>query len=364
MSSTHHRDAHTAQAGEPAGTPARQPADVNERGTDPQATQPPAVVINPTKVSDLGSLRALVEDVAADAGLPAPRFYLTEEDDPGQKVTRRALDDGASVVVAAGGDGTVRAVGHALAGSGVPLGLLPMGTGNLLARNFEMPRSSVRDLAITALTGKERPLDMGKLVIPEPTACEARALEKAGPSYGPAEPGTYAYFVIAGLGFDASIMGDANSALKSRIGWLAYVTAALGHLKDTKMTAKLTTGGEDGRVYRLEARSIMFANCGELIAGLLMAPNAHPDDGWLDVCLLDTKVGLIGWGDLARRVLLHGFDIRDDALPQLGKLDFHRTRSATAEVRHPELVQVDGDVLGYALRVSTTIDHHALRIRA
>src|SRR4051812_27004958 len=106
------------------------------------ATTPPdvrfaAVVYNPIKV-DLDALRASVDAAAREAGWGESRWYETSEEDPGVGEAKQAVDEGAEIVLAPGGDGTIRAVAEGLHKTGVPIALLPSGTGNLLARNLDL----------------------------------------------------------------------------------------------------------------------------------------------------------------------------------------------------------------------------------
>src|SRR5690606_41795761 len=114
-----------------------------------------AVVFHHSKGTDGARLRRRVAELAAEPALPEPLWLETTVEDPGAGQVRTALARGASVVIAAGGDGTVRAVAEGLAGTDTPMGVLPLGTGNLLARNLDVPLTGYRDMVTTALTGRD-----------------------------------------------------------------------------------------------------------------------------------------------------------------------------------------------------------------
>jgi diacylglycerol kinase (ATP) len=117
---------------------------------------------------------------------------------------REAVRSGVDLVLASGGDGTVTACAGGVAGSGIPLGVLACGTGNLLARNLGLPLSLDEALTV-ALTGSERRLDVG--------TANGRP-----------------FVVMAGIGFDAAMLEGASEELKKRMGWAAYALSALRHL--------------------------------------------------------------------------------------------------------------------------------------
>ncbi len=322
---------------------------------------PVAVVYNPSKKADWQALRAEVDAAAAAAGYPETVWIPTSVEDPGAGQARKALALAPALVIAAGGDGTVRLVAGELAGTGVPLGLLPVGTGNLLARNLDLPLGNRRRLAEIALTGRTRALDMCRLFAPELPAGEREAILGAG---GLVFEGSVPFLVISGIGFDAEVMAGANPNLKSSLGWSAYLVSGIQHLRDRKLRGRIRAGGSSVEV---EARSVMFANCGELAGGFVLAPNARPDDGWLDITVMDTKGGLIGWGDLVRRVSLQGIgaaeSVAEKVLPEVGSLEIRRSRSITVETETLEQVEADGDLLGFAREVTATVEHGALAVR-
>lgn len=363
---------------------------------------PPAIVVNPIK-TDVDRLRALVDRTCAEVGLPAARWYETTEEDPGVGQTRQALKDGVSVVVAAGGDGTVRSVAEGLTGSDVPMGLMPFGTGNLMARNLELPLTSDRQMITIALTGRDRPVDLGWVRTEPLTAEEKRALRESDDEIvdvaeqgdstsasaaegrfndetkspervsGPPEHGRddetgrseaeHLFLVIGGIGFDAVMVGAADTDMKKRMGVFAYVVTGVKHLFDRKIRATIHLG-ESTHEAHVEARSIMFANCGKLVGGVVLLPEAQYDDGWLDVAVMDTRGGIFGWTDLTNKILLQGVGVRAaEALTRNGRIESRRAREVTVRTERPHPVQVDGDILGYASTIHARIEPDGLRVR-
>ncbi|MGH3588115.1 MAG: diacylglycerol/lipid kinase family protein, partial [Pseudonocardia sp.] len=253
-----------------------------------------AVVINPSK-EGAAEVRAVVERMCGDAALPAPLFYETTVEDPGTGQARQALADGADVVVAAGGDGTVRAVAEALTGTGHAMGLIPVGTGNLLARNLDLPLASVTEALAVVLGGSDRAIDVGR----------ARVAEYAPDEEPPDDPDrAHIFLVIAGLGFDAAMVADTDDQLKARVGWVAYFLAGARHLHGRRMHATIRL--DDGEAVEARLRSFMVGNCGRLPGGLTLLPDAIIDDGELDVAAIDTRGGLAGWAQLFGEVVAQG----------------------------------------------------------
>lgn len=310
-----------------------------------------AVVINPSK-EGAADVRAVVERVCADAALPRPLFYETTVDDPGTGQARQALADGADIVVAAGGDGTVRAVAEALAGSGRPMGLIPVGTGNLLARNLDLPLTSVTDAVAIVLGGEDRAIDVGRARVTE-------YAEDAQPAGDPDQ--AHIFLVIAGLGFDAAMVADADDQLKARVGWVAYFFAGARHLHGRRMRATIRL--DDGDEVEARLRSFMVGNCGRLPGGITLLPDAVIDDGELDVAAIDTRGGLAGWAQLFGEVLAQGLGVRNDLPGKIGRIDHTRARRAVIRVDDGEQAQVDGDPLGSAVELETWVEPGALVVR-
>lgn len=214
------------------------------------------VILNPTKQRDVDAFRAQIQDAARAAGWRRVHWRETTQDDPGTGQAVEAVRRGADLVVAAGGDGTIRAVAAGLARSGVPMGIIPAGTGNLFARNLRIPLDSQSRAARIALGPKRRDVDLAWLrtarraepsPLPPEGALLRRALRAAGARRSfpvPPSDQDYAYLVIAGLGFDGATMANTDPELKKRVGWPAYVLSALRELRARRMRVELRLGGE------------------------------------------------------------------------------------------------------------------------
>lgn len=225
---------------------------------DPHQRHPhPWVIANPSKHAsraEFENFQQLVNSAAAELGIPHIHWLETTVEDPGTGQSIRALEKGASVVIAAGGDGTVRAVGAGIAGSGVRMGILPVGTGNLLARNLNIPLDDIPAALQIALGPNHQALDLGWLRVEDVVSSQDLPAEGAlvrhayGRSKNTHTQGRikdlprrdeYAFLVISGLGFDGETMAKTNPALKKRIGWLAYVASGLASLTTKDMTVRL-----------------------------------------------------------------------------------------------------------------------------
>ena len=297
------------------------------------ASRRAAVVINPTKKTDV-DIRALVDEACQAEGWAEPLWLETEKEDPGQGMARQALEEGVDVVIAAGGDGTVRCVAAELAGTDTPLGLLPLGTGNLLARNLDVPVDDPAGAIRTALTGTERRIDVVHVKVDEAVDSDI-------------------FLVMAGLGYDAVMMGDTNTALKDRVGWLAYVDAGIRNLPGKPVKTMISIDG--GTPFQRRLRSVMGGNCGKIMGGLEVFPGAKIDDGLLDIMTMAPKGGL-GWLSVAAGLLRRGKG-RGTAV------EYFQCRSAEIWADVPQEFEMDGDHLGTASRISMRVDPRALRIR-
>lgn len=314
-----------------------------KRGTDRIA-----FIANPTKAG-VAEVREQAMRACSIRYLPQPMWLYTTAEDPGRAAAREALDAGADVVVAIGGDGTVRAIAAELAGTGVPLAIIPMGTGNLFARNLELPLGDTPTLLRIALEGDNAAMDVGWLDLDR------------GPR---AQDERHIFLVIAGAGLDAEMVAGADERLKRRLGWIAYFFAALKHLGTRRMTASVSVDGSDEVTTQM--RTVLFANVGKLPGGLMLVPDASAEDGWMDVATLDARAGIVGWTALFGNVVAQGAGLRvPDVMKAYGtsRIDHARGKSIVVSMRQLHKVQADGEGLGLARRVTAKVDPGALIVR-
>lgn len=309
-----------------------------------------AFIANPTKdgVHDLHE-RAL--RACSIRYLPQPMWFHTTEDDPGTGMAADAIKAGADVVVAVGGDGTVRAVAEACAGKDVSMGILPMGTGNLFARNLDLPIGDEAALLRTVLDGEDLTVDVGYMDVEHPTG-------------GPSQQGRYLFLVMAGAGIDAEMVAGANPELKRKFGWLAYFFAAIKHLGDKRMTATVTV--DDGESVTADMRTVLFANAGRLPGGIQLVPDASYTDGALDIATLDARGGIVGWTELFGTVVAQGAGIKQSETLKAwrtSRIDHARGARVEVTMDTAQRTQVDGETLAKARRISAFIEPGALRVR-
>ncbi|WP_250444115.1 diacylglycerol kinase family protein [Actinotalea sp. C106] len=328
-----------------------------------------AFVANPTKPG-VPALRDAAIQACAARYLPEPLWFDTTVEDPGIGQARDAVAAGAEVVIAVGGDGTVRAVAEGLTGTDAAMALVPQGTGNLLARNLDLPLNDVDALLRIALTGSTRAIDVGWVrVVRDETEVEDDIAEADPAAVVPeetppdtAEPSRdHIFLVIAGLGFDAAMVADTDEQLKARVGWIAYFVAGIKHLRGRRMRLEMKL--DDGPWLPFRLRSLLFGNVGRLPGGITLLPDAVIDDGILDIGAIDTRGGIAGWAQLFGEVAFQRFGFHNDLPNKIGKIDHLQAREVRVRSRDPQQLQVDGDTIGSALEVSARVDRKALQVR-
>ena len=339
------RGRRNATTGSSAGRRRRRPHRNEFRPPDAETAIPlkrAAVIVNPTKFADLTDVRSQIDLVCRAEGFGEPIWLETTAADPGTGQARQAVAEGAVLVCALGGDGTVRSVAAGLVGTETPMGLLPGGTGNLLARNLDLPVDSITRALVVALTGKNQRIDVGRLTV-----------DRSGSPAAPSVPEEHLFLVMAGMGFDAEIMAGAPERLKAQVGPAAYVFSGLGKLigRTFKVTLRL---GQDPILSR-RTRTVVIGNCGRLLGGLTLMPDAKVDDGLLDVITISPR-GPIGWTAVAGKIITRSR--RGHAL-----VDHHTAAEVAVRAERSQEVQVDGDTIGPARGISARVEHLALVVR-
>lgn len=292
-----------------------------------------AVVLNPIKVDDVAAFQAMVQDQARESGWSAPSWHLTTIEDPGRSMAHAAAVDGAELVLVCGGDGTVRTVCAELAGTGIPVGVVPAGTGNLLARNLGLPLY-LEAAVDTALNGQDRAIDL---------------VAVSGDGIGPDEH----YMVMGGMGFDAAIMEGADDAIKARIGWLAYFVSGLRQLRSPSFKVEISV--DDGPFTKHRALTVVVGNVGYLTAGIPLLPDAAIDDGVLDVVIVSPR-RFVSWLPLVWRVMSKGKRVDEQLNRMTG-------RSVVVRTAHDTARQLDGDPIGPGKEIRAECIHGRLLVR-
>lgn len=311
-----------------------------------------AVVYNPIKV-DLAAIRAAVAAEEAASGWGSTLWFETSEKDPGQGPTKEALDAGASMVIAAGGDGTVRAVAEAVYDSAASLALLPSGTGNLLARNLELVLDDLEDSIHTAFTGQDRHIDLALIDIQREDQSTSR----------------HAYVVMAGLGLDAQMLVHTDDELKKKIGWLAYVSALLAAVRDKEqLHLRYSLDGNGTR--SASVHTIIIGNCGSLPADIVLLPDAAVDDGMFQLVFLRPE-GFIGWLQITAKIIWENGVLRRtetgrklaSTAKNVRALHYAKGSELTIRLTRAHNIELDGDSFGTAQALKTWIEPGALTVR-
>lgn len=368
------------------------------------------VIVNPSKPAVTADFRRSLARALRSAGYRGPVWLDTTVAEPGATQARLAVASGARLVVAVGGDGTVRAVAAGLAGTDVELGVIPLGTANLAARNLDLPVGDLDALIAVAAFFSARPTDLAWVrTTPCPNPPETVPLAPPGGWARPTLGSEHACLVVAGIGFDAALVAVTSPALKARIKWGAYALAALENLRTPRMELSLGLVGtpdDDGppgpphpgppsgsshpgssrpvpspgsphpdlppgsphpglppRPERLVARCLLIANGGRLPAGIVLIPGARMDDGLLDVAAIDTVAGLAGWTSLARQVLPPFAATYSNPSRALGRVRLRRGTAVSVHLAEPALVQVDGELLAPTRALRVRMDAGALLVR-
>lgn len=308
------------------------------------ATSKLGVIWNPSKV-DEALLRTAVSDTfGSDTASSEVQWWETSVEDPGRGMAAAAIESGCEIVIAVGGDGTVRAVAEVLAGTEVALGIVPQGTGNLLARNLEIPLGNILAALERVRDGDPKRIDVGWVDIDG----EERA-----------------FVVMVGFGIDAQMLVETNDDLKDRAGWLAYVEAMGRALAGTEMT-DITVTLDEGEPQELRGHTMLIGNCGMVQGGIRLLPDAVLDDGLLDLLLVSAD-GPLQWLDTVRSVVWEN-GIRRVLGGVAQAVSTESTRHVSAErvevtLSAPQAFEIDGEEVGEVSAFTVRVQPSALTVR-
>jgi diacylglycerol kinase family enzyme len=297
------------------------------------------IIWNPSKIEG-DTLRSAVEaHLGAD---PANvQWWETSAEDPGRGMAQDAVEAGCSVVI----DGTVRAVSEILAGTDIALGIVPQGTGNLLARNLEVPLENIPAALRRISAGDSRRIDLGWVRLGD-------------------EDQEHAFAVMVGFGVDAQMLVETDDDLKDRAGWLAYVEAMGRAMAGAEMT-EVSLTLDDGDASSLRGHTLLIGNCGMVQGGVRLLPDAKLDDGRLDLLLVSAD-GALQWLETVRSV------VWDNGIRRLftrgeSAVSTESTRHLTAErvrveLERPLEFEIDGEEIGEVSAFDVRVQAEALTV--
>ncbi len=272
-----------------------------------QAGKCVSIIFNPTSgKSDPEQRMHTISEALAGHGYTC-QFITTTKERGAKALAREALENGVDLVAVSGGDGTVMEVLSALAGSDVPVAVLPAGTGNLLSANLGIPMT-VSAAVEVALSGSPYRLDL-------------------------ARSGDRFFAIIAGMGLDGKVIEDADRESKNKLGVLAYFLATARNLGRARASVLITL--DNRRPLRRRAKSILIANMGRMTGGLEAMPTASPTDGLLDIGIVKARtpgqwLRLLGYGLLGRS-------------QEAPDLEVYQARRVSIVASRPHPVQFDGE---------------------
>jgi diacylglycerol kinase (ATP) len=243
-----------------------------------RADRPVVAVVAHAKKPLGGGLPELRKHLAA-AGFPKPLWYEAPKSKKARKRAKEAIKDGADLVFAWGGDGTVQRCVDALAGTDAALAILPAGTSNLLATSLGIPKD-LKEAVTIGIEGRRRVLDTGTV------------------------NGEH-FAVMAGAGLDALLVGEADSGLKDRVGRAAYVYTGARNLNVEPMQVEIHVDGH--RLFTGTTTCVLVGNTSELIGGVDVFEDSRPDDGLLDIGIV-TAEGPLEWLRTVASTVIHRAD--------------------------------------------------------
>ena len=298
----------------------------NDDGLSVEPTAARVAVIAHRRKTLGGGLQELRRSLTA-AGITEPAWFEVPKSKKAPKQARKAVKDGAELIIVWGGDGMVQRCIDALVGSDVTIAVIPAGTANLFATNLGIPHDLKQALDI-ALTGHSRRLDVGSV------------------------NGEH-FAVMAGAGFDARMIDGTDSGGKTRLGSLAYVRSGAAALRTPAVGAHIVVDGVT--FFEGPASCVLVGNVPRATGGLLVFNDARPDDGRLDVGVV-TAEGAVQWLRVLSRVALH----RADSSPFVQSI---QGRSVDVRFDEPVVYELDGGTRPATDRLQFEVKPAAVTVR-
>ena len=261
------------------------------------------------------------------AGVKDPHWSEVPKSKYAPERVERAIEDGAELVFVWGGDGMVQRSVDALAGTGVILAIIPAGTANLFATSLDIPQSIAEAVDI-GLNGRDRKLDVGKV-------------------------NGERFAVMAGAGFDALMIREADGGLKDRLGRAAYVWTASRSIREEPFKARIDVNGE--LWYSGKASCVLLGNVGSLFGGIEAFDNARPDDGLLEVGVTSAD-GLSEWARTVART----------AIGSTAKSPFvqmTKAKKIRVELDRKVEYELDGGARGKTKKLKAKVEPGAITVR-
>lgn len=313
-----------------------------------------AVIFYPDKIARR-KLTAAIESAVMPLGWEPTLWLPTSAEEPGGEQALRAIAQGATHLLIAGGDGTIREVVEALClnhlGDRVTLGILPAGTGNVLARNLKIDLNDLPSAVNRALHGNRHPIDLGLVRLIHEDGHRAERV----------------FSVMAGMGLDAKIFEKTDPKLKKAIGWFAYIDGGIKSLPTLFERMDVSVDNRESR--NLKVVSLIIGNVGWLPGKITLMPDANLDDGILDVAAVGPRRfwnwidfwGRVTWVSNLRenRQLRHLIDQTAD-VKTLENLNGKKIR-VTPE--NPVFIQLDGDPMGSVVEAEFEVQPRAVTVR-
>ena len=248
------------------------------------------------------------------ANMPHIHTRVATRPNDAAEIASEAAAKGFKRVIVAGGDGTINQAINGIGDSGLPLGIIPLGTGNVLAHELGIPSNNITRALEIIGANRIRAVDL------------ARANGRR-------------FALMAGFGFDAAVVDRVSPKIKDVVGTMAYAPAIVEQLiKYTPTRFRLTFG--DGVVYETEAYAVVVANCGTYAYSFKIAPEAVFDDGMLDIIVFETGPGA-AWR-LIGQCLSSVFQTKIAGLTAT----YFKSPSVRVDSDPPVKMQIDGDVTG------------------